>query len=247
MADRMAAIQRAIDSFKMEEARALAQEELAENPSADAYYLASQAALNHGQRVEYLEKTLELDPDYQAAREELADMKPPKMADRAEEEPAAAPKIILASLARRFAAIVFDGFIVAIATLLVVAAGDALTPLNEAILSNDELALSAAISQFQSDTIVVNLVVSAIYNVVLMKVFNGQTLGKMIFKLRVVKKNGRRITILDALLRNVVGYTISQILLLGYLWALLDKDKQAWHDKMAGTVVILERHLPKQA
>ena len=74
-----------------------------------------------------------------------------------------------------------------------------------------------------------------------MTMFNGQTLGKMAFGLRVVKKNGKRISILDALLRNVFGYTISQIFLLGYVWAALDRERQAWHDKMAGTVVVDER------
>ena len=85
-----------------------------------------------------------------------------------------------------------------------------------------------------------NLLVSAVYNVALMVLFNGQTLGKMMLRLRVVKKRGGRITLLDALLRNVFGYTVSQIFLLGYLWALFDAEKQAWHDKMAGTVVVEE-------
>ena len=103
------------------------------------------------------------------------------------------------------------------------------------------LAVSAAFNQFQTDTIIINLVVSAVYNVVLMTLLNGQTLGKLAFRMRVVKKNGRRVSILDALLRNVFGYTVSQIFLLGYLWAIFDKEQQAWHDKMAGTVVVDER------
>ena len=77
-----------------------------------------------------------------------------------------------------------------------------------------------------------------------MTLFNGQTLGKMVFGMRVVKKNGRRISVLDALLRNVLGYTVSQIFMLGYIWAFADREKQAWHDKMAGTVVVDERKAP---
>ena len=46
---------------------------------------------------------------------------------------------------------------------------------------------------------------------------------------------------LDAVARNVFGYMISQILLLGYLRAIFDGEKQAWHEKLAGTVVIDER------
>ena len=41
------------------------------------------------------------------------------------------------------------------------------------------------------------------------------------------------------LLREIVGKWVSGILFrLGYLWAIRDKDGQAWHDKIAGTVVV---------
>ena len=146
----------------------------------------------------------------------------------------------LASIGKRWLAIIIDGFIVGIATVLLLIAGGALAPLDAAMSGADGTAVSDAFSQFQSTTITVNLIVSAVYNVVLMVSFNGQTLGKMMLRLRVVKKRGGRIKILDALLRNVFGYTVSQIFLLGYLWALFDAEKQAWHDKMAGTVVVEE-------
>ena len=127
--------------------------------------------------------------------------------------------------------------------LLLLLAGGALAPLDAKPWPAPTKAavVAAAFSNFQSNTLTVNLLVSAIYNVVLMVGFNGQTLGKMMLRLRVVKKRGGRITILDALLRNVFGYMVSQIFLLGYLWALFDAEKQTWHDKMAGTVVVEER------
>ena len=120
-----------------------------------------------------------------------------------------------------------------------------MAPLDAALSSADADAVSEAFSQFQSTTLMANLLVSAVYNVALMVLFNGQTLGKMMLRLRVVKKRGGRITLLDALLRNVFGYTVSQIFLLGYLWALFDAEKQAWHDKMAGTVVVEERRISR--
>jgi uncharacterized RDD family membrane protein YckC len=41
------------------------------------------------------------------------------------------------------------------------------------------------------------------------------------------------------LLREIVGKWVSGLLIgLGYFWAIWDKDGQAWHDKIAGTVVI---------
>ena len=78
MTERLAEIQRALDSFRMDEARALAQQELEENPSAAAYYLASQAALTQGERLNYLRQALEIDPDFQPAAIELGLSKPVK-------------------------------------------------------------------------------------------------------------------------------------------------------------------------
>ena len=240
MGDKLTEIERALASFRMDEARELAQKELDENPSATAYYLASQAALNHGQRVDYLEKALELDPTYQVAQDELAEMSPEEVKSKRADEPEET-EFRLAGITRRFLAIIIDGIIVAIATFAIMAVSDSFAPLYDAMYSADDLAVSAAFNQFQTDTIIINLVVSAVYNVVLMTLLNGQTLGKLAFSMRVVKKNGRRVSILDALLRNVFGYTVSQIFLLGYLWAIFDKEQQAWHDKMAGTVVVDER------
>jgi uncharacterized RDD family membrane protein YckC len=40
-------------------------------------------------------------------------------------------------------------------------------------------------------------------------------------------------------LREIVGRFLSGLFFgLGYFWSLFDKNAQAWHDKLAGTVVI---------
>jgi uncharacterized RDD family membrane protein YckC len=41
-----------------------------------------------------------------------------------------------------------------------------------------------------------------------------------------------------ALVRNLVKYVSAVVVLLGYLWMLWDKEKQTWHDKAAGSVVV---------
>lgn len=262
MRDRLEEIQRALDAFRRDEARALVKQELEENPSAAAYYLGAQAARREGDRVGYLRKALELDPDYQPAADELAQLFPAEKAKRESVEAAvdapfhkskpeqavkptppatkAKPDLRLASVSRRWVAIVIDGFIVAVATVLLLLAGGAVAPVEAAMLSGDEAAIADVLSQLQSTTLMINFLVSGAYNVVLMVYFNGQTLGKMMLRIRVVKKRGGRISILDALLRNVFGYTVSQIFMLGYLWAMFDREKQAWHDKMAGTLVVEE-------
>ena len=66
----------------------------------------------------------------------------------------------------------------------------------------------------------------------------GRTPGKMILGLQVVSEDGAPISFGTAFLRSV-GYFVSNILYLGFIWAAFDKRKQGWHDKIAGTVVII--------
>ena len=68
---------------------------------------------------------------------------------------------------------------------------------------------------------------------------HGQTPGKRIMNIRIIKTNGAPISDMDALVR-ISGYYIGQLtLFLGYLWAAFDANNQAWHDKMANTYVVL--------
>jgi uncharacterized RDD family membrane protein YckC len=67
----------------------------------------------------------------------------------------------------------------------------------------------------------------------------GRTPGKMLLGLQVVSANGEPISYGVAFLRSA-GYFVSGfIFCLGYIWIGLDKRKQGWHDKIAGTVVIV--------
>jgi uncharacterized RDD family membrane protein YckC len=67
---------------------------------------------------------------------------------------------------------------------------------------------------------------------------NGQTPGKRLMNIRVIKGDGSPISNNDALVR-VFGYYVGRLALwLGFIWALFDAHNQAWHDKMANTYVI---------
>jgi len=67
----------------------------------------------------------------------------------------------------------------------------------------------------------------------------GQTPGKRIMGLRVVNEDGTPVDWSTAANRFFIGYSISILPLgLGFYWALVDKNNQAWHDKIAGTLVI---------
>ena len=67
----------------------------------------------------------------------------------------------------------------------------------------------------------------------------GQTLGKMLLGIRVQRTDGSPVGYGRAFMRTL-GYGVSVFFMtfLGFLWALWDKKNQAWHDKIAGTVVV---------
>jgi uncharacterized RDD family membrane protein YckC len=65
----------------------------------------------------------------------------------------------------------------------------------------------------------------------------GQTPGKRVMGLRIVRTDGGRLT-LGNCVRRLIGYLISGILFLGYLWVLVDNRRQGFHDKIGGTFVV---------
>lgn len=67
---------------------------------------------------------------------------------------------------------------------------------------------------------------------------NGQTPGKMLVGIRVIKTDGTAISDAEAVLRYV-GYLLnSAIAMIGWIWAAFDGNNQGWHDKIANTYVI---------
>jgi len=67
---------------------------------------------------------------------------------------------------------------------------------------------------------------------------DGQTPGKFALGIRVIKSDGTALSDTDAVIR-AIGYKVSAMPFgLGYAWALLDKNNQTWHDKLARTVVV---------
>lgn len=69
---------------------------------------------------------------------------------------------------------------------------------------------------------------------------HGTTPGKNMLGMDVVDEDGRPATFWRMLLREWVGKFISGVVFgLGYLWILIDKDRQGWHDKLASTYVVV--------
>jgi len=67
----------------------------------------------------------------------------------------------------------------------------------------------------------------------------GKTIGKWLFRLRVVGADHESIGYRRACLRWI-GTVVFAPLLLGFLWVLWSRDKRAWHDYLARTWVIRE-------
>jgi len=65
------------------------------------------------------------------------------------------------------------------------------------------------------------------------------TPGKMLLRLRVVDATTGKAISTPKAIGRYLGYYVSAIpLLLGFIWVGIDKKKQGFHDKLAGTVVI---------
>jgi len=75
--------------------------------------------------------------------------------------------------------------------------------------------------------------------IVLFWVYKSATPGKMVLKLQIVDAltGGKPST--KQLIGRYFAYYVSMIpLMLGFIWIIFDKQKQGWHDKLAGTLVI---------
>jgi uncharacterized RDD family membrane protein YckC len=72
----------------------------------------------------------------------------------------------------------------------------------------------------------------------LMWKLKGTTIGGLVCGLKVVRRDGAEINWDTAIVR-ALGCFLSMIVAgLGFLWIVFDEDRQAWHDKIAGTLVV---------
>jgi uncharacterized RDD family membrane protein YckC len=84
---------------------------------------------------------------------------------------------------------------------------------------------------------VISLLVSVSYFIAFW-VWRGQTPGKMLLGVKVVRQDGSKPTIGVALLR-CLGYIVSTaVVFIGFIWIAFDSRKQGFHDKMAETYVV---------
>jgi uncharacterized RDD family membrane protein YckC len=76
-----------------------------------------------------------------------------------------------------------------------------------------------------------------VYGAVMWKL-KGTTVGGVVCNLKVVRLDGREIDWPTAVVRALGCFLSLAVIGLGFFWIVLDADKQSWHDKIAGTVVV---------
>jgi len=72
----------------------------------------------------------------------------------------------------------------------------------------------------------------------------GQTLGKRLLGLRLIRTSGEKMTLGIAFLRWVGSLISGLFACLGFIWIAIDHRKQGWHDKIAATLVIRTQNGP---
>jgi len=68
--------------------------------------------------------------------------------------------------------------------------------------------------------------------------WKATTIGGIICQLRVVRMDGTPVRFVDALVRGMSAIFSIVVVGLGVFWILRDPERQAWHDKIAGTYVV---------
>ena len=131
-----------------------------------------------------------------------------------------------AGMWQRFKAVFLDGLIITLSFVIFIAIGMAIT--------GDESEGGAGFALGQ----VLNGLFAIAYYIYFIG-SSGQTPGKRVFKVKIVRSDGQgRVGYGKAFLRYI-GYFVSYITLgLGFLWIAIDGKKQGFHDKIAGTLAV---------
>jgi uncharacterized RDD family membrane protein YckC len=147
-----------------------------------------------------------------------------------------------AGFVTRLVAFVIDLIIVSVLVLAANAAVDLVTTL----LKNVHLVRSGLLTDTIASVLAIALgVVIFIEYYIGFWLGAGQTPGKRLMGVRIVRRDGGRVDWWNVV-RRFAGYWLSCILFLGFLWILVDNQRQAWHDSLSGTIVIYSRPTPRE-
>lgn len=126
---------------------------------------------------------------------------------------AAAYEYELADVGTRLVAQIIDGFILGMITALLTMV-------------------------FREPGTVGGFLVGLLYNGYFWTQKDGQTPGKRIMNIRIVRVSGEPLDYAAVLVRYIGYYINTFVFGIGWLWALFNDKSQGWHDLLAGTYVV---------
>jgi len=183
----------------------------------------------------------------EAARESPAPSPPPVYGAPPAESPGFAPGTIAPEYAgfwRRFFASLIDGIILGVLTTVVyfpVAMVIGLAGFASASSSGDFSNLGFIEGPLVALNWIVSILISWLYEAMLPASAKQATLGKMALGMIVTDLDGRRLSFGRATGRYFGKWVSSFTLLIGYLIQPFTAKRQALHDMLAGTLVVMQR------
>lgn len=86
------------------------------------------------------------------------------------------------------------------------------------------------------------MILFALTNFIILPLFSGQTIGKILTGLRIVEINGSAPTFSRLFIRHLIGYPLTFLTLgFGFLFSIMNEKGRALHDFLAGTTVVYGR------
>lgn len=89
-------------------------------------------------------------------------------------------------------------------------------------------------------TFLLSLSFLSLYFLIMWVCAGGQTLGKKIVGIKIISTSKKDISYLKAIIRFFLSILSLSLFGLGFIQAIFDKKKQAWHDKLSETIVVKE-------
>lgn len=82
----------------------------------------------------------------------------------------------------------------------------------------------------------------ALTNFIILPLFSGQTIGKILTGLKIVKNDGNAASFSRLLVRHLIGYPLTALTFgAGFLFSVFSGKGRALHDWLAGTIVVYGR------
>jgi uncharacterized RDD family membrane protein YckC len=88
--------------------------------------------------------------------------------------------------------------------------------------------------------IIIKLLIPVLYFGLITCITNGYTLGKRIFRIRIVSTNHKKLTLWHSIERSLGYYASSLEFGFGFLQYFIDYNRRTVHDRIADTIVIKE-------